>query len=292
MNQSTHWMSSREPQGKEVWAEKQLSLKHVSLRAATSIGGPRSRYTDNQDVVLVCTDEKRLRAVVVDGAGSTTTGRLAATICAETAKDLSFSLEQAYLQADTQICLQTRTDKAFDPKTSGYGAVVGIDVDFQTGTAQIVYWGDCRAVLLRSNAVNGEGATVPQNVLHDRVVAGELTLEAYFASEEPSYLSGGLGFSDLPGIRPPVVQSCVLQVGDVIVLGSDGVWDQLSDYELLQLWLQSGKDLNAFDQAVRALVFERNNATRPFELKIEAGRSTHFCPDAADNVSLIVLQWT
>lgn len=285
-------MSSREPQGKEVWVEKQLSLKQIALRAATSIGGPRSRYTDNQDVVLVCVDEKRLRAVVVDGAGSTTTGRLAATVCAETAQDLSLSLEQSYLQADKQICLQTRTDKIFDPKTSGYGAVVGCDVDLQTGVTQIVYWGDCRAVLLRENAVMSEGTTVPQNVLHDRMLAGELTAEAYYASEEPSYLSGGLGFSDLPGIRPPVVQSFIPQMGDVLVLGSDGVWDQLSDYELLQLWLQSGKDLNAFDQAVRALVFERNNATRPFELAIEAGRSTYFCPDAADNVSLVILQWT
>ena len=285
-------MSSHEPQGNEVWVEKQLSLKQITLRAATSIGGPRSRYADNQDVVLVCADEKRLRAVVVDGAGSTTTGRLAATICAETTQDLSLSLEQSYLQADTQICLQTRTDKAFDPKTSGYGAVVGIDVDFHTGAAQIVCWGDCRAVLLRSSAVNGEGTTVPQNVLHDRVVAGELRLEEYYASEDPSYLSGGLGFSDLPGIRPPVVQSFMPQMGDVLVLGSDGVWDQLSDYELLQLWLKNEKDLTAFNLAVQALVLERNNATVPFELVIEAGRSVHFCPDAADNTSLIVLQWT
>ncbi len=231
------------------------------------------------------------RIVVVDGAGSTETGQRAALICAETSQDLSLPLEQVYLKADEQIRAETRVSNAFDPKTSGYGAVVGMDIDLQTPFVQLAYWGDCRALLLRQGKVDRIATTVPQNVMFDQVLTGDSTLESYYAAEGPSYLSGGLGLSDLPDINPPVGWSFVPEAGDLLILGSDGVWDQISDYEVAELWRKHGQQPEPFFEVLKTFVFSRNNATEPFSLMIGPESSVSFQPDAADNTSLVQINF-
>lgn len=287
MSSQVRWLSSDEAQTKNEWVTKELETSTFSLRAASTIGGPRSRYTDNQDVVCIVEDEKQTRIVVVDGAGSTDTGRRAAIICAETTQDLALSLETAYLKADERIRAETRQSNIFDPKTSGYGAVVGVDIDLQTPSIQLAYWGDCRAVLLRQGNVERIATTVPQNALFDEVLQGRVSLEGYYAAEGPSYLSGGLGLSDLSGINPPVGWSFIPEARDLLLLGSDGVWDQISDYEVAELWNAHAEQSETFFTALKAFIFARNNATEPFSLRIGADRAVEFLPEAADNTSIV-----
>lgn len=281
------WRSDTAPCKQNAWATFSLTKKNALIHLATHAGGPKSRYADNQDVVFFIAREEKLRFGIADGAGSTSNGQRAAAIYVDMACNQDLSLTDTFIKADEQIRSETRIHGVFDSKTSGYGAALCCEW-VASDQLRIGAWGDCRALLVRAGKVVNKKTTIPQNVLFANYQARKITLADYYRAENPSHLTGGIGLSDLKNILKPNIYSLSINPGDFLVIGSDGLWDIVTDFEITRL-ASSATDGQHLHQTLCELAFQRNNATKPIKLQLDQTSSVSFLPDSGDNLSIGII---
>ena len=283
----TLWRSDAVPHQDTEWTATSFANNHAIVHLATHLGGPRSRYSNNQDVVFLIAQEEKLRFGIADGAGSTSSGQRAAAIYADMACDHDLSLAKTFFQADQQIRLETRTDGVFDSNTSGYGAALCCEW-VTPDRIRIGTWGDCRALLVRAGNIVNKKMTAPQNALFADYQAGKTTLADYYRAEGPSYLTGGIGLGDLENIEEPNIYELSVNPGDLLIIGSDGLWDVVTDFEVLNL-TSSVTDASILTEMLCTLAFQKNNATESIKLELDQTNTVSFLPDGGDNISIGVV---
>jgi PPM family protein phosphatase len=196
---------------------------HRLTAAAASVTG--TRYDANYDVVLL--DPARALAVVADGMGagpgSAAAGRTAVDVFAGAASAHSpAALRQALASAQADV---RRIARTLDELT---GCTL---TAFVAGDAAwIVQIGDSRAYRLRDGLL--ELLTVDHTIAWLGLLHGWFTADSPEARTARYRLTRYVGH---PADPEPDVLSVVLRPGDVYLLCSDGVADQLSYERLLRL---------------------------------------------------------
>ncbi|EEQ34843.1 azr1 protein [Microsporum canis CBS 113480] len=119
---------------------------------------------------------------------------------------------------------KTLLDKAVFAGSST--ACIGVARD--DGSVQLANLGDSGSLLFRLAAVHHY--SVPQT--HDFNTPYQLAVVPELIRRQ-SYLFGGKQFEDMP--QDAAITNCSLQHGDVLVLATDGVFDNLNNQEVLKL---------------------------------------------------------
>ncbi len=270
--------------------EVHIQTRQGSVNAITNEGGEHSKYSANEDALAVVALPEQITVVVIDGAGGSGNGRLAATIA--TAVTERLAREGKGVEDILKSVDKTVTENA----QAGYACGVIIQIGSKENAREVTlgYSGDSKVMTIRANAKLAEGTTPYQNFAEAMIATGNIKPEEYYTFPMLNTITGGLGGGQLP----PETKKFEGQAGDVMVAASDGFWDNVSEYEILKLWQESSSAAE-FQNKLYALALERNNATQPFTIqhsediavekllnKVHQGQ----LKDAGDNVTIAVVE--
>lgn len=244
---------------------------NFSIHQASHIGN--RKY--NQDRVAYAYSSDALLLVLADGMGGHLHGEVAAGLTIETFVE-SFGQFAQSPQADPQQFLAETMRHAHqrimrlphDKDHGGFPGTTCVAALIQDGR---MYWGhagDSRLYVLRDGAVFAK--TQDHSMVHQWVEWGVISAEEAREHPQRNQITNCLGgIEDMFYIEPG--EPVMLQAGDVLLLGSDGLWGPFSDDELSGAFSSNPTVADVLDNLiVRAL--ER-----------EGGRS--------DNVTGIAVRW-
>ncbi len=198
----------------------QTEIAHITLV------GDRA---ENQDRALILEDTDCCLLALGDGLGGHPQGDVAAQILMDTCARLwseahkpllnpSYFLQQCMLQAHRAIVSYGAAQvPPVSPRTTAVLALL------QEGECYWSHAGDSRFYLVREEAVH--------RVSRDHVVANDAS-GLYSPGENPAAITrclGGSARSIAPALGAPVA----LRAGDVVLLCSDGFWNQLDETQML-----------------------------------------------------------
>lgn len=228
----------------------------ATVASTTTYGGPGSKYrTINEDSFFFGINVSRsLIAGVVDGAGGSCFGYLAGKLANEALATKLYegkNVIAAFASADEHVILNGK---------GGYATGVAIEVDEHL-FVQMAAKGDTRAMTLRDEQLFREGTTVIQSEVAKKIEQGLLPPHAIHTAKGRNIIYSIIGNHNMP------LTSSAFQArpGDVLVLASDGLWDVISDFEILQM--SKNYRGTQLQKALYALAFERNNSTEEFALQ-------------------------
>jgi serine/threonine protein phosphatase PrpC len=243
---------------------------NFSVYQASHIGNRKF----NQDRVAYVYNNNALLLVLADGMGGHLHGELASGLAVETFVEafaryvrLPSTDPQAFL-ADTMLHANQRIlNIPHDSAIAGLSGSTCVAVLVQGGKAYWGYAGDSRFYLLRDGAVLT--VTHDHSMVQQWVDLGMITGEQARVHPQRNKITNCLGgIKDMFYMEPG--QPLELCAGDVLLLGSDGLWGPFSGGELVDAFAAKTVTKALDDLIARAL--ER-----------EAGHS--------DNVTGIALRW-
>jgi serine/threonine protein phosphatase PrpC len=236
-----------------------LFLEHYGL---TDPGKVRK---NNEDSLLVGEGRDETLFVVADGIGGFEAGEVASSIAVDVLKDVepSGSLEEAIREANRRILAASKGDE----KLQGMGTTV-VAMRFggtrQELLAEVSHVGDSRVYLLRGGELRP--ITEDHSLVAELVRSGDLTRAQ--ASEHPqkNLITRALGAEEEVEVDTTVLP---VELGDRLILCSDGLSDMVSEAEMLDLLTSPGSE--SPENASRILV----------RAALDAG--------GADNVTVVVV---
>lgn len=244
---------------------------NFSIYQATHIGN--RKY--NQDRAAYAYSSDALLLVLADGMGGHLHGELAAALIIETFVE-SFGRDaqprisdpQAFLSLTMHHANQRILKIAHDQALGAFPGSTCVAALVQDGR---LYWGhagDSRLYLLRGGAMLAK--TRDHSMVHQWVEWGVITAEEARFHPQRNQITNCLGGAEGMFYMEAGDSVVELQSGDVLLLGSDGLWGPFSDQELAKAF--SAQPLS---EALDRLIV---NA-----LQREEGRS--------DNITGVVMRW-
>ena len=190
---------------------------------------------------------------IADGMGGARAGEIAAGIAAAALRDGrreasdESSLEAVIAEANRRVWERS----VADPTTAGMGTTVTVAL-VDAAAEQIVFGhvGDSRAYRLRGDEL--EQVTTDHSLVAELVESGVLTPEEAERHPQRSAITRAVGTEQ--AIEADVF-SVTAEVGDLVLLCSDGLTDMLSENEIAAALLEAERDP---DTAARALVAAAN----------------------------------
>lgn len=205
--------------------------------------------------------EEALIVAVADGMGGHAGGEVASSVALETATTVGGDPAMRIRAANLAV-----VDAARDrPRLAGMGTTLTLGVFDPDGDLDIAHVGDSRAYLWR----DGELSQVSKDhsYVAELIDAGELAPEDAANHPYRSVVTRAVGLDQTVEVDSYGV---VLEVGDRILLCSDGLTDMLTDDEIARI-LEGAAEV---DQAADDLVKEANGA------------------GGVDNISVVVVEVT
>ena len=243
---------------------------NFSIHQASHIGNRKF----NQDRVAYAYTNEALLLVLADGMGGHMHGELAASLAIDTfaesfgqgtspriADPDKFILETMQQAHDRIMSLPHDNDMGGFPGTTCVAALI------QDGKMYSGHAGDSRLYLLRGGKVAAR--TMDHSAVQQWVESGQLTAEEARVHPQRNHITHCLGGIDDVFYMEPG-KPVVLQSGDVLLLGSDGLWGPFTDGELVEAF-STGPVADVLDDLI-ASARER-----------ETGHS--------DNVTGLALRW-
>ena len=220
-----------------------MSRMRLEAYAATDIGPVRD---GNEDAYLV--DVEGGLFVVADGMGGHAAGEVASEIAVRTVRDILLDqhhADETVLAAEVddpddavrerlryamnQASLAIRREVDLHPRYAGMGTTLVVAV-IDDDNMHLAHVGDSRAYLFREGRLMR--LTRDHTVVQQEVDAGRLTPELARIVPHKNILTKSVGFH---GPVDPDTSTRHLQVGDLILLCSDGCSDPLDDPEIAGL---------------------------------------------------------
>ena len=243
---------------------------NFSIHQASNIGNRRF----NQDRVAYAYSNEALLLVLADGMGGHLHGELAAGLTIETFVE-SFGREAKPGIADPdEFILKTMRYAhervmrlTHDQDMGGFPGTTCVAALLQGGKMHWGHAGDSRLYILREGAVLTR--TTDHSLVQQWVDSGQLTADEARIHPQRNHITNCLGgMEDVFYMEPGA--TITLQSGDVLLLGSDGLWGPFTDQELV----------NAF-------------ATKPVEKVLEELISSALLREEghSDNTTGVVVRW-
>jgi serine/threonine protein phosphatase PrpC len=207
---------------------------NFSIHQASHVGN--RRY--NQDRVAYAYSNDALLLVLADGMGGHLHGEMAATVAIETFVE-TFGLHAHSRLADPDAFIVDTMRYAHerimkfphDQEMGGFPGTTCVAVLIQDG---MMYWGhagDSRIYLLRNGDVYAR--TTDHSMVQRLVDAGRISAEEARVHAQRNQITNCLGgIQDLFYVESG--EPLALKSGDVILLGSDGLWGPFTDRELVE----------------------------------------------------------
>jgi serine/threonine protein phosphatase PrpC len=243
---------------------------NFSIHQASNIGNRKF----NQDRVAHAYTNDALLLVLADGMGGHMHGELAAGLTIETFIESFARFAHPSITDPIEFLLGTMRysherimDLPHDEDMGGFPGTTCVAVLVQDGK---MYWGhagDSRMYLLRDGTVLAR--THDHSVVQQWIESGKLSVEEARVHPQRNHITNCLGgIEDVFYMEPG--ETIALRTGDVLLLGSDGLWGPFNDRELVEAF-SSGSVADALDDLI-ASALER-----------EDGHS--------DNVTGVVVRW-
>src|SRR5258708_7499284 len=269
--------------GEKSEAEFTVISKLCKAKAQTSVGGPQSKYRNNEDAVFVISRPNRFAVGIIDGAGGSRNGLLAAQIAsAEFARGIKND------QGTTNIIEEVNSVMRIN-SNGGYATGVILEIDKDTREATIVGAGDSKAMTLRKVKKVEEGNTHFQNVAQRGGDTGNILPHEYYTNGRLNEITGGFGIPNDVKAEPPEIKKFIPQEGDIIILASDGFWDNISEYEVEQI-VATTSDFKDLENTLFTLAYQRNNDPKEFEIKHDARTIVRKKLTSGDNITVAVVE--
>jgi serine/threonine protein phosphatase PrpC len=243
---------------------------NFSIHQASHIGN--RKY--NQDRVAYAYSNDALLLVLADGMGGHLHGELAATLAVETFVE-SFGAQALSRLADTQAFLadtmrhaHERVSRIPHDNDQGFPGTTCVATLIQDGNVYWGYAGDSRIYALRNDAVLVKSRD--HSMVYQWVEWGMITAEEARIHPQRNQITNCLGGVDNTFYMEPG-EPITLQAGDILLLGSDGLWGPFTDQDLAEEFASK-----PVAEALDSLIVRA--------LKREEGHS--------DNVTGVAMRWS
>ena len=243
---------------------------NFSIHQASHIGNRRF----NQDRVAYAYTNDALLLVLADGMGGHLHGELAAGLTVDTFVESFGRCAQPriadpleFLRGTMRYAHERIMKLPHDRDMGGFPGTTCVAVLIQDGK---MYWGhagDSRLHLLRDGAVLAR--TSDHSVVQQWVDSGELSADEARVHPQRNQITNCLGGTEDMFYMEPG-EPIALRSGDVLLLGSDGLWGPFSDQELVEAFA-TGSVAEVLDDLIASA------------LKREDGHS--------DNVTGVAVRW-
>jgi serine/threonine protein phosphatase PrpC len=212
----------------------------IELANMTDAGCERENNEDYFSYYEPDSDEAFLRigrlALVADGMGGAQAGEVASRLAADKVREVYIS-SQAVDPRDRLIegftlAHETVADVARNnPECQGMGTTCTA-VAIHRDNAYFAHVGDSRLYLLRDSAISC--LTYDHTAINHLIEKGAITQDEAVGHPQQHILTAALGISS--DVKADVSESPIpLMVGDVLMLCTDGLWNQLGDPELFNI---------------------------------------------------------
>src|SRR5918993_1107375 len=203
----------------------------------SEILAPETRF-ELEDAVLVGEGEDETLFVVADGIGGFEAGEVASSLAVDVLKDLQPDepFKAAIGEANRRIVAAGRGDE----KLSGMGTtVVAIRFGEKQGepVAEVAHVGDSRAYLVRGGDMNP--ITEDHSLVAELVRSGDLTRDEAAEHPQKNLITRALGADEEVDVDIAILP---IEVGDRILLCSDGLSDMVSEAGISEILADSPDD--------------------------------------------------
>ena len=205
----------------------------MKIAAITDIGSCRQENQDNY-----CAQQLpggTAWGIVCDGMGGVNGGRIAAHIATDTMqqyfarqmRSLQPGDEKTFIMRGFDITNRAVYEKATsDPEMMGMGTT-GVCAYAGGGLAHVVHAGDSRAYLFHEGEMRQ--ITRDHSMVQQLVDSGKITREQAAQHPKKNLITRALGVS---ANIVPEYNRCEIEVGDILLLCSDGLTNMISDEEI------------------------------------------------------------
>lgn len=205
----------------------------MKIAAITDIGSCRQENQDNY-----CAQQLpggTAWGIVCDGMGGVNGGRIAAHIATDTMqqyfarqmRSLQPGDEKSFIMRGFDITNRAVYEKATsDPEMMGMGTT-GVCAYAGGGLAHVVHAGDSRAYLFHEGEMRQ--ITRDHSMVQQLVDSGKITREQAAQHPKKNLITRALGVS---ANIVPEYNRCEIEVGDILLLCSDGLTNMISDEEI------------------------------------------------------------
>lgn len=230
---------------------------NFSIHQASHIGNRKF----NQDRVAYVFSNDALLLVLADGMGGHMHGELAAGLAIDTFVESFGRVTRPRIADPDEFileCMHHAHERIMalphDNEMGGFPGTTCVAALIQDGR---MYWGhagDSRLYLLRDSKVAVR--TIDHSAVQEWVESGQLTAEEARVHPQRNHITHCLGGIDDAFYMEHGVP-VVLQSGDVLLLGSDGLWGPFTDLELVEAFA-AGPVADALDELIAAAVRREN----------------------------------
>lgn len=205
----------------------------MKIAAITDIGSCRQENQDNYCAQQLAGGTAW--GIVCDGMGGVNGGRIAAHIATDTMQQyfarqmraLQPGNEKSFIMRGFDITNRAVYEKATsDPEMMGMGTT-GVCAYASEGMAHVVHAGDSRAYLFHEGTLRQ--ITRDHSMVQQLVDSGKITREQAAQHPKKNLITRALGVS---ANIVPEYNRCEIEVGDILLLCSDGLTNMISDEEI------------------------------------------------------------
>lgn len=205
----------------------------MKIAAITDIGSCRQENQDNYCAQQLAGGTAW--GIVCDGMGGVNGGRIAAHIATDTMQQyfarqmhsLQQGNEKSFIMRGFDITNRAVYEKATsDPEMMGMGTT-GVCAYASNGMAHVVHAGDSRAYLFHEGELRQ--ITRDHSMVQQLVDSGKITREQAAQHPKKNLITRALGVS---ANIVPEYNRCEIEVGDIILLCTDGLTNMISDEEI------------------------------------------------------------